>query len=248
MGHEFETDNEITVDATPEQVWEAIATGPGVDSWFMGRNEVQPGVGGVVRTDMGGFVMESTVTVWDPPNHLEYRGSEEADGTVMAFEFLIEGRAGGSTVVRLVHSGFLGGDDWESEYDALRNGDPMYLRTLGVYLTHFAGRTAAPITAFGPRQGDQEQVWEGLKRGLGLSGTVTEGDQVRFSLDAGAPVEGVVDSVLFPSFLGVRTSDGLYRFVGRNGEVAVGHHIFTPGVDREQAELAWQNWLVQLYA
>jgi hypothetical protein len=53
--------------------------------------------------------------------------------------------------------------------------------------------------------------------------------------------------VLFPSFLGVRTSDGLYRFVGRNGEVAVGHHIFTPGVDREQAELAWHNWLVQLY-
>ena len=248
MGHEFETDNEITVDATPEQVWAAIATGPGVDSWFMGRNEVQPGVGGVVRTDMGGFVMESTVTVWDPPNHLEYRGSEAADGTVMAFEFLIEGRAGGSTVVRLVHSGFLGGDDWESEYDALKKGDPMYLRTLGQYVTHFAGRTGVPVTAFGPRQGDEERVCEGLKRGLGLSGTVTEGDLVRFSLDGVAPVEGVVDSVLLPSFLGVRTSDGLYRFVGRNGEVAVGHHIFTPGVDREQAELAWQNWLVQLYA
>ena len=30
----------------------------------------------------------------------------------MAFEYLIEGRDGGSTVLRLVHSGMLG-DDWE---------------------------------------------------------------------------------------------------------------------------------------
>ena len=42
MGHDFETRNEITVDATPEQVWEAIATGPGIDSWFLGRNQVSP--------------------------------------------------------------------------------------------------------------------------------------------------------------------------------------------------------------
>jgi uncharacterized protein YndB with AHSA1/START domain len=42
MAHPFEIRNEIEVDATPEEVWEAIATGPGVDSWFMGRNEVEP--------------------------------------------------------------------------------------------------------------------------------------------------------------------------------------------------------------
>ena len=38
MGHEFEADKRAELDATPEQVWEAIATGPGIDSWFMGRN------------------------------------------------------------------------------------------------------------------------------------------------------------------------------------------------------------------
>ena len=42
MPHEFEIGDEITVDATPEQVWEAIATGPGIDSWLMGRNQVEP--------------------------------------------------------------------------------------------------------------------------------------------------------------------------------------------------------------
>ncbi len=42
MAHPFELSYEIEVDASPKEVWEAIATGPGVDSWFMGRNEIEP--------------------------------------------------------------------------------------------------------------------------------------------------------------------------------------------------------------
>jgi uncharacterized protein YndB with AHSA1/START domain len=248
MGHEFETDNEITVDATPEQVWEAIATGPGIDSWFMGRNEVEPRAGGQVRMAVSDyFTAESTITAWDPPNRLAYRSPEAEDGSFMAFEFLVEGRDQGSTVVRLVHNGFLGGDDWEAEYDALRKGDPMYLRSLGIYLTYFPGRTATPVSAWGPQQPNQDEVWEGFKRGLGLSGTVAEGDTARFTLDGSTPVEGVVDSVLVPSFLGVRTDDGLYRFVGGGGLAGVGHHIFAP-MDQAEAERAWQSWLTRLFA
>lgn len=41
MLHEFDLRKEITLDATPQQVWEAIATGPGIDAWFMGRNQVE---------------------------------------------------------------------------------------------------------------------------------------------------------------------------------------------------------------
>jgi uncharacterized protein YndB with AHSA1/START domain len=248
MGHEFETDNEITVEATPEQVWEAIATGPGIDSWFMGRNEVEPREGGQLRMVVSDyFTAESTITAWDPPKRLAYRSAEAEDGSFMAFEFLVEGRGQGSTVVRLVHNGFLGGDDWEAEYDALRKGDPMYLRSLGIYLTYFPGRTATPVSAWGPQQPTQDEVWEGFKLGLGLSGTVSEGDTVRFTLDGSTPVHGVVDSVLVPSFLGVRTDDGLYRFVGGGGMGGVGHHIFAP-VDQAEAERAWQSWLTRLFA
>jgi uncharacterized protein YndB with AHSA1/START domain len=245
--HEFEITGEITVDASPEQVWEAIATGPGIDSWLMGRNQVEPREGGTVRMTLGDYSDEGTVTAWEPPRRFAYRGGEDEGGAFMAFEFLIEGRQGGSTVVRLVQSGVLGGDDWEAEYDALRKGWPMYLRTLAQYLTWFPDRTATPISAQGPQQADQDQVWEALKRGLGLTGTVSEGDTVRFTLDESTPVQGVVDSVLYPSFLGVRTSDGLYRFVGRGGVVGVGHHIFTD-VDQQETERAWQAWLTRLFA
>jgi len=71
---------------------------------------------------------------------------------------------------------------------------------------------------------------------------------VRYTLGDSAPVEGVVDPVLFPSFLGVRTSDGLYRFVGRGGAVGVGHHIFADDVDRTAGEQAWQSWLNRVFA
>ena len=53
MPHEFELRKEITLQATPEQVWEAIATGPGIDGWFMGRNEVEPREGGRTAMTIG---------------------------------------------------------------------------------------------------------------------------------------------------------------------------------------------------
>ena len=43
MGHQFAQHHEAEVPASPDEVWAAIATGPGIDSWFMGRNEVKAG-------------------------------------------------------------------------------------------------------------------------------------------------------------------------------------------------------------
>jgi uncharacterized protein YndB with AHSA1/START domain len=248
MPHEIEVRKQVELAATPEQVWEAIATGPGLDAWFMGRNQVEPREGGTARLTIGEMVEETTVTAWEPPHRFAVRGATGQDGSFMAFEYLVEGRADGGTVLRLVQSGVFGGDDWEAEYDALQQGWDMYLATLASYLEHFPGRTATPVSAWGPQQPDQEHVWEGLKRGLGLTGTVAEGDRARFTLLGSAPVEGVVDAVLPPNFLGVRTSDALYRFVGRGGMVGVGHHIFADGVDPTEAERAWQSWLTELFA
>ena len=58
---------EVEVPGTPEEVWEAIATGPGIDSWFMGTNEIEPREGGKARMTLPAWTLESTVTVSDPP-------------------------------------------------------------------------------------------------------------------------------------------------------------------------------------
>jgi hypothetical protein len=73
------------------------------------------------------------------------------------------------------------------------------------------------------------------------------GDKVRLTPEGLAPIEGVVDYVS-PEVLGVRTEDGLYRFIrGDEGSVAVGHHLFGGDVDQEEAERAWQAWLSRLF-
>lgn len=248
MGREFEGREEFELDATPEQVWDAIATGPGVDSWFMGRNEVEPGEGGTVRTAFGAFTPESRVTAWDPPERFAYHSGEAEDGRFIAYEFLIEGRGGGSTVLRTVVSGFLPGDDWEAEYDAMTKGGALFLRTLVEYLGYFPGRTATPVTAFGPPVTDWEHAWAVLNGELGLAGSVTKGDRVRFTPDGLAPIEGVVYFVN-PHTLGVRTDDALYRFIrGLHGPMVAAHHIFSDDVDQQQAERSWQSWLTRLFA
>ncbi len=245
MSHEFELTHEIDLAATPEQVWAAIATGPGIDSWFMGRNDIEPREGGKASMTMPGFTSESTVTVWEPGRHFAYRGPTGEDGSFMAFEYLIEGRDGGATALRLVHSGILAGD-WEAEYDALKKGNPLYLRTLAQYLQHFPGRTAVPVAAFGPQQADQEQVWAGITRALGLSGKVSEGDKVHFKVD-GQEINGVVDTLIEPSFFGVRTDDALLRFVGGGGVIMTGHHVFAD-IDQAAAEQTWGSWLASVFA
>jgi uncharacterized protein YndB with AHSA1/START domain len=248
MAHPFEVRKEIEVDASPEEVWEAIATGPGLDSWFMGRNEVEPRKGGKVRMILSAWTLESTVTVWDPPNRLVTETSEGEDGRLMTFEYVIEGRGEGRTVLRFVHSGFLAGDDWETEYDALKSGDPMYVHKLAQYLTYFRGRSATPIDVYGPQVPDRDHAWEVLRRGLGLTGAVTEGDKVRLTPEGLPPIEGTVDYVS-PETLGVRTTDGLYRFIhGLEGTVVAGHHIFSDDVDQRETEQAWQSWLSGLFA
>jgi uncharacterized protein YndB with AHSA1/START domain len=247
MTHAFKVEREIEVDATPEQVWEAIATGPGLDAWFMGTNEVEPGEGGKARTTLPAWTLESTVTVWDPPRRFVIDTGQGDDGRLMVFEYLIEGRGGGTTVLRFVHSGFLPGDDWETEYEALKSGDPMYIHKLAQYLTYFRGRTAAPINVYGPQVPDREQAWGRFGRGLGLTGAVAEGDQVRLTPDGLPPMEGVVD-YLSAETLGVRTSDGLYRFIyGLGGTVVLGHHIFSD-VDQRATERAWQSWVDRSFA
>jgi uncharacterized protein YndB with AHSA1/START domain len=246
VGHEFEFGNEIAVDATPEQVWDAIATGPGVDSWFMGHTEVGSGEGGAVRTEFGGFPMTSTVTAWEPPRRFAHDSGVADDGRFIAYEFLIEGRAQGSTVLRLVTSGFLPGEDWEAEFDAMTRGIQLFVRTLAEYLIHFAGRTATPVTAFGPNVADWDRAWRSLAAALGLDRPAAEGDRVRCTLD-GRPIDGVV-YLVNPDAVGVRAGDGLYRFMrGLQGRVIGAHHLFAD-VEPQQTERAWVAWLDRVFA
>ncbi|MGH2663470.1 MAG: SRPBCC family protein [Actinomycetota bacterium] len=241
MGKAFEIVNNIEVAATPEQAWQAVATGEGMDAWFMGENDIEPREGGTVRTITPGFAEEATVTTWDPPNRLVYRTDAAEDGAFMAFDYRIERGDKGNTSIRWVHSGFLG-DNWEAEYEAMIEGDTAYFHKLGQYLTYFFGRKAIPVDATGPELPDREQGWSLIREGLGLPGPVAVDEKVRLTPKGIDPIEGVVEWVS-PSFLGVRSEDALYRFIfAFYGPVMVGHHLFMD-VDQNEAVEAWKAWM-----
>jgi uncharacterized protein YndB with AHSA1/START domain len=249
MPHEFEVRKEVELDATPEEVWDLIATGPGIDSWFMGRNEVEPRVGGIARMDVGGFGQDATVTAWEPGRRFATRGEEAPDGTVHAFEYLIEGREGGSTVLRLVHSGFLGSETWEAEMSGMEIGWNMYLDKMREYFEYFRGRVARGVFAAAePKEADKDRIMPMLRGALGIGDGAAVGDAVTITPEGMPPIDGTVD-YLSPDFLGVRTDDATYRFIrGWNDTAVLGHNLFADDVDEQEAEKSWQNWLSGVFA
>jgi uncharacterized protein YndB with AHSA1/START domain len=243
MGRPFENRSEAEVPASPDEVWAAIASGPGIDSWFMGRSEVQPGPDGTVRTVFGEYAPKLGVTAWDPARQFAYRSGEAPDGRFIAYEFLIEGRAGGSTVLRTVTSGFLPGEDWAEEFEAMTLGGEMYFRTLVEYLSHFAGRFAVPVTAFGPPGTAWARDRALLCRALGLPEDPKPGDRATLIRNGTGPIEGVLYFANAHT-IGVRTHDALYRFLRGFAKPAIAaHHLFAEDADPAQAERAWGIWL-----
>jgi len=91
-------DLEIEVDGSPEEVWSAIATGPGITAWLQ-PTDVEEREGGRFAFDMGAGMNESgKVTAWDPPRWFATGGVEwrAADGRTakLATEWVIRARSG----------------------------------------------------------------------------------------------------------------------------------------------------------
>lgn len=236
MSREFEIRKEVVLEATPEQVWQAIATPEGQAAWLF-PPEGDP--------DASGAGADA-----DPPNRLAVTTPTAPDGSFQAFEYIVEGRDGGTTVLRFVHSGMLA-DDWGDDFAVMTgHGWDMYLHTLAEYLRHFAGRRATYVTADAPPSSAGPETWPRLLQALGLGEDVAVGDTVSAQVDGVGLVEGVVDYVQ-PTFVGFRSADALYRFHGRwfmGMPTAAGHHLYADDVDHDAQVKAWEAWLAQVYA
>ncbi|HEY1488229.1 MAG TPA: SRPBCC domain-containing protein [Micromonosporaceae bacterium] len=238
MGREFRVSRSAEVDASVAEVWDAIATGPGIDAWFMGRTEVADGH---VRTVFGDYTPDATVTAEDG-TRFAYETPPAPDGRFVAYDFLVEARDGGGATLRLVTSGFLPGDDWTDEFEAMNSGGELFFATLVEYLSHFAGRVATPLLATGPLA--DGTVWASIGTALGRSRAARTGDAVTLHRPDGSTVDGTV-YLANDDTLGVRTTDAMYRFVrGLHGPLLAMHVLFA-GVEDPAA---WSEWMSSVAA
>jgi len=144
---EHRMERTFEVAATPEQVWDAIATADGISAWMV-PTQLDPRAGGEVSFDLAGFISTGVVTDYAPNHRFAYEEpwpladrvedvpaemvewfkardvplSQVYDDlssiTPVATEFLIESASGGSCVIRVVSSAYGSGANWEDEFFA----------------------------------------------------------------------------------------------------------------------------------
>jgi uncharacterized protein YndB with AHSA1/START domain len=244
---------EVEVPGTPEEVWQAIATGPGVSSWFVPTEmEEVDGKPVAVKSNFGpGMESRAVVTAWDPPRMF----AAEAPGWTpemppMATEWTVEAKAGGACIVRVVHSLFATTDDWDNQLEGTEHGWPGFFRTLRIYLTHFRGQRSAIMQKLAAAAGTEAEVWETLTTALGLKGASVG---QRWTAPAGVPsLSGVVEHFTqSPNDALVRLDKpctGVAAFGTYDcGQIMVGVNLYLYG-DQAAAAVAretplWDAWI-----
>lgn len=176
---------EVEVVGTPEEVWAAIATGPGISSWYV-PHTLDECEGGSATASFGpGTEMQvaGRVAAWDPPRRIVFDGGEGAGG--LAFEWLVEARDNGTCIVRLVNTGFGSGEPWDDQYEGMVEGWRLFLFNLQLHMEHFRGRTATAVLPMAMWKGPREATWAALTSALGISPVPSIGDHIETA--AGAP-------------------------------------------------------------
>ena len=183
---------EVEVAGIPEEVWRAVATGPGISSWYV-PHTVEEWAGGAAMASFGpGPEMQipGRVAVWEPPRRICFDGGEGVDG--LEFEWTVEPAGEDRCVVRLVNSGFGEGNEWDAQYDAMVEGWGLFMSNLGLHLEHFGGQTAVSVlpTAMGISSRDEQ--WAGLTTALGISSAPKVGERIEANSPDAPPLAGTV--------------------------------------------------------
>jgi uncharacterized protein YndB with AHSA1/START domain len=250
---------EFEVPGTPEEVWQAIATGPGISSWFVPAEfEEQGGKPVAMKLKFSpDMEVRAAVTAWDPPRMFAGEGEVYGGSPPIATEWTVEARAGGVCLVRMVHSLFASTDEWDNQLEGAESGWSGFLRTLVVYLTHFRGQRSALKQFVAPVAVTEADAWETLTAALGVKG-LSVGQ--RCTAPAGVPaLSGVVEYVSQNPYDALLRLDkpgpgiaalGAFTFPG-GGSTMVGMNLYLYG-DQAAGTVAreaplWQAWIQERF-
>jgi uncharacterized protein YndB with AHSA1/START domain len=244
---------DVELAATPDEVWQAIATGPGISSWFV-PTEVEEREGGRIVFHLGpGMDSAGRVTGWEPPRRFAYEEREWAPGAPpVATELTIEARSGGTCIMRLVHSLFASGDEWDDQLESFEAGWPPFFEVLRLVLRHFPGQPCSTIRLTQATSATEAQAWDSVKRALGLTSAV-EGARPAKAAAAAPPFDGIVHDARTREIVMrlEQPAPGVGLFAAytwaERVNVSITLYLFGAGAASVAArdEAAWRAWLEQ---
>ncbi|WP_164018075.1 SRPBCC family protein [Pyxidicoccus trucidator] len=237
-------EKQVKIKAPRDAVWRAITEADQIVRWFALDAKVKPGVGGFVWLSWPGMAGEERIDVWEQGTH--FRTSNPARPQV-ATDWYVEGE-GGETTLRLVHSGFGEGADWDAEYDSLDRGWSVFFQNLKHMLERHPGAPGQQVMVPVPVGNvGLEQAWQCLL-GPGVLGLERTGERTfKARSVTGEALEGEVDLWMPPRALGITVKNwNDARFTvdinGCDGEVRVWVCLLTWGLDAPAVEALRSRW------
>jgi uncharacterized protein YndB with AHSA1/START domain len=210
----------VELDATPEEVFRAVTEGTEIAKWIAPEARVTPPDGekkGTIWISWGeGMGVEHEIDVFDPPKRLRHPSSQNSETKAHLYaEWSVEARGGGKTTLRLVHSGFSAGADWDHEYDSHKRGWTLMLQNLRHYFARHRHEPAVHLPFMANVESPRLPIWKALLGAFGFSGSPKVGDAFRFTAPDGVVLTGVVDLVTDTRDLALvvrERDDALLRF------------------------------------
>lgn len=251
---------EVEVPGTPEQVWQAIATGPGVSSWFVPTEMVMGDDGKPKQVKMNfgpGMDAVSEVTSWEPPVQF---AAESAGWTPnsppIATQWIVEARSGGMCVVRVVHSLFASTDEWDNQLTGTESGWPFFFRILRLYLAHFSGQACTATQLMANAAGTESDAWAAVTKALGV-GNTSVGQKWRAPAgmpSAGGTLEFISSGPPYGMIIRFDSPNSALVSVAAyacGGPIQVGVNTFWFGpkaeTTAEREKSVWQEWFAGVF-
>ncbi len=245
---------DVEITGTQDEVWRAIATGPGISAWFVPTRSDER-QGGQMVSDFGaGMEFPSTITSWDAPRRFVAEAAVGPPGSpTIVTAWSVTERTNGKCLVRVEHGLVSDEDDWDGQLLAMEDGWPAYFKILRIYLETYRGMPCAAMQLVGFSSEPEETTWRVAGTELGLL-SLSEGQ--RWTAPHGFPrTSGVVDTRgrgMHPNTVILRIDAPApgAAYVGAfscGGMVQVYMAVYLYGnqaraaVDRDQP--AWQKWM-----
>lgn len=176
----------VEVSGSQEEVWEAVASGPGISGWFL-PTELQLGFDGEparLVVHLGPHTSRAAeIKEWEPLSRFRAVAEDlPGSGPPLWTEWTVEPLALGCRV-QVEHWLETHSDEWDSLLAQAAEGWSGFFRVLSVYLGYFSGKRCQACTLLITTPDPVDKAWETLAEPLGLYRAVV-GERVKSEMDA----------------------------------------------------------------